>query len=207
MGLESRMLHNEGTLKVESGGNKRVWALAAAGAGMLTIAGVVWMTPAATQAAPHADAQQAGIAAGVYPSYTGGKVVQSGPDHWDLQVGIRWTCAMDRPGVEEAGGLIRLWSPENDAFRIDLPCQLNATVQPGHPVHQSVSIPWEEGNRVHQWLQDATPEDVRSAFVAEWATAAPDLSPGESEEPMPFQTASRRSNRRVSSGHMKISPR
>ena len=157
---------------MKSAGNKRLWAISALIAGTVGVASVVWTTPASLQAADQGNTRSIGLAAGVHPVYTGGRVVEIFPGQWELQVGIRWTCAMDHNGVEQAAGVIRLWSPTRPDLRIDLPCTLNARVRPGQSALQHVTVDWDERSAVHQWLRHGTREEVRSAFIVEWAVGA-----------------------------------
>lgn len=154
---------------MDSAGNKQKWAIAALCVSALGIASVVWMTPASIQAADGTGSKVVVVAAGVYPSYMGGRVVEAHAGQWELKVGIEWTCALDHIGIEQASGILRLWSPVDPNWHLDIPCTLNACVQPGRPMLQQVSVQWDESNDVHQWLRRAAPGQVRSAFIAEWA--------------------------------------
>jgi hypothetical protein len=166
----------EGIVIVDSAGYKRKWVVAALCVGALGVASVVWMTPTSLQAADGTESEAISVAAGVFPSYVGGRVVETRPGQWELKVGVEWTCPLDHNGVEQAFGILRLWSPSESAWHLDVPCLLNASVQPGRPTLQQVSVLWDESSDVHQWLRRATPDQVRSAFIAEWAKAveAPD---------------------------------
>jgi len=190
---------------VESTGHKKIWALSALIAGTVGVAMVAWTTPASLQAAAQGTARSIGLASGVHPAYTSGRVVETTPGQWDLQVGISWTCAMDHNGVEQAAGLIRLWSPTQPDLRIDLPCTLNARVQPGQSVSQYVSIHWDERSPVHEWLRHGTPDEVRSDFVVEWAVGA---TPVDTDLASVGANASRqRSSSGLQTGHVSLAPR
>jgi hypothetical protein len=154
---------------VYSAGNKRKWAIAALCVSALGVASVVWMTPASVHAANRTESAAICVVAGVFPSYMGGRVVEARPGQWELNVGVKWTCALDHNGIEEASGILRLWSPVESAWHLDVPCTLNAPVQPGRSMLQQVSVPWDESSDVHQWLLRGKPEQVRSAFIVEWS--------------------------------------
>jgi hypothetical protein len=192
-------------LNVESASKRKVWAIAALSACTLGVASVMSTAPSSIQAADLGMSRYSGLVAGVHPAYTGGQVVQTFPGQWDLKIGIRWQCAMDYNGVDQAIGLIRLWSPTSPDLAIDLPCTLNASVGPGQPVLQNVVIPWDERSEVHQWLRQGNPEDVRSAFHVEWASGA---TPPEKDtshfEPI---AAGRRNTHGLRTGQMSMSPR
>jgi hypothetical protein len=195
----------EGISIVESAVKKRMWAIAALSMCSLGVASVIWATPATLQAADHGVNRFSGVAAGVHPTYIEGRVVETIPGQWDLHVGIRWTCAMDHKGVERARGLIHLWSPTHADLRIDLPCTLNASVQPGQPVLQNLVVPWDEWSEVHQWLRTGTSQDVRSAFIVEWAMGA--AAPDDTTPLVGYQSSPRQSSRGLQSGHVSMSPR
>jgi hypothetical protein len=145
-----------------------------------------------------------GVAAGVHPSFTGGQVVEAFHDQWDLRIGIRWTCAANHKGVEQATGIVHLWSPTNPDYHLDLPCILNASVQPGNPVLQNVVVPWDERSDVHQWLRQGTSEDVRSAFIVEWAAGA---DPERETSPSGSGTTSRSPSHGLHTNHANVAPR
>lgn len=172
---------------MDSAGNKRNWAIAALCVSALGVASVVWMTPASVHAANEIESAAICVVAGVFPSYTGGRVVEARPGQWELNVSVKWTCALDHNGVEEASGILRLWSPVESTWHLDVPCTLNAPVQPGRSMLQQVSVPWDESSDVHQWLLRGEPEQVRSAFIVEWSKVI--------ETPVPdAQASSRRLN-------------
>lgn len=196
----------EGKPIVESAGKKRIWAIAALSVCTLGVASVMWSTPASLQAADQHTSRFNGVAAGVHPTFIGGRVVEAFPGQWELKVGLRWTCAMDHNGVEQATGLIRLWSPSQADLRIDLPCSLNASVRPGQSVLQHVTVEWDERSDVHQWLRHGAPSDVRSAFIVEWAVGAG--PPDDVTSPAVYEASSRRrSPAGLETGQVSMSPR
>ena len=160
----------------QRGSGRIVWLVAVCGVAAVAAAWFVLSGPSPSQAAAGQFTKRASEACALEAKYTGVRLEEASPGQWLIMVGMRWECSPMRAGVEEAAGVLRLTPTDSSDVTghvLELPCRLNVSVRPGHPVNDTITVEWDESDEAQRWLRRADPGEVHAEFTADWSTPTP----------------------------------
>jgi hypothetical protein len=161
------------------GSGRIVWMVAVCGVAAVAAAWFVFSGPVPSQAAAGQFPKRASDACALQAKYTGVGLEEASPGRWVIMVGMLWECLPMCDGVEKATGVLRLTPTDSSDVTghvLELPCRLNVSVRPGHPLKDTIFVEWDESDEAQRWLRGANLGEVHAEFTADWSTPTPAAS-------------------------------